>query len=384
MQLAALVSLSPLLVSLVAPSPERAAAARPAPVLVAQAAAPANTPPPSAGKPLDMTTVKVRFGFNLDRLEAEYRDQLASAAKCLKAQQGVKLTIAGHADERGTAEFNLALGERRALTVKSYLEGLGVPADRMRVVSYGEERPVVDGHDENAWTSNRRAEFTTEGTMQAGMAGCPDEGAVATTKVDEDEEARKRRLAEEEEARKRRLAEEEEARRRREEEEARRRAAADAAKAGQSTRMFPWLPIWVGPVVMALAIPPLLLTIPFVVSMAYLGWNSWSSASTCQEPLIMQNGQPTTNSGANLGNLCGTAWSAGQHPEHRTISVPAVAAGVGGVLVFAGLSLVTFAVGVGLLVAALLPASESADATAAQNAPSSAAPAPAPAPAPQQ
>lgn len=362
-------------------------AAPAAPVLLAQAqggqgqaAAPAN-----AGKPLDMTAVKVRFGFNLDRLETEYRDQLANAAKCLKSQAEVKLTIAGHADERGTAEFNLALGERRAITVKNYLESLGVPGDRMRVLSYGEERPVVDGHDEDAWTANRRVEFTTQGTMQPGLAGCPDEGAVSTTKVDEDEEARRRRLAEEEEARRRRQAEEDEARRRREEEEARRRAAAAQANKGTSSRMFPWLPIWVGPVVMALAVPPLLLTLPFVASLAYLGWNAWSAPATCQEPLIMQNGQPTTNGGANVGNLCGTAWSAAQHEEHRAISIPAVAVGVGGILVFAGVSIVTFAVGVGLLVAALLPGGESSDAAAAQAAPSAAAPAPAqPAPAPAE
>ena len=69
------------------------------------------------------------------------------------------VTIEGHCDERGSAEYNLALGERRALAAKSYLVSLGIGADRMRTVSYGKEFPFDSGHDDGAWSTNRRAHF---------------------------------------------------------------------------------------------------------------------------------------------------------------------------------------------------------------------------------
>ena len=69
------------------------------------------------------------------------------------------VTIEGHADERGTAEYNLALGERRALAARTYLVSLGLSADRLRTVSYGKEFPFDPGHDEAAWAKNRRAQF---------------------------------------------------------------------------------------------------------------------------------------------------------------------------------------------------------------------------------
>ena len=69
------------------------------------------------------------------------------------------VTIEGHADERGTAEYNLALGERRALAARNYLVSLGIPADRLRTVSYGKEFPFEPGHDETSWFQNRRAHF---------------------------------------------------------------------------------------------------------------------------------------------------------------------------------------------------------------------------------
>jgi peptidoglycan-associated lipoprotein len=346
------------LTSLLVSLPALTAVTTPAPrvKLVAQAE--------KANAPLDMAAIKVPFGFNDDQLDVKYRDQLANAARCLKGQDGLKLTVTGHADERGTSEYNLALGERRAITVKNYLEGLGVPGARMRVVSYGEERPVSDGHDEAAWTANRRVEFLTDGTMKSGVVGCPDENAGrATSSADDDEAARKRREAEEEEARKRRLAEEEEARRR----AAAAAAQANAAKAdgGATKRMFPWLPIWVGPVVMAVSIIPLLSAIPFVVSMVYLGPSVFSSPSSCTEPLVVQKDGSIAGGRSDLMHMCGTAWSAAQHDQHRMISVPAVAVGVIGTLVFAGGAIATFAVGVGLLVAALFPASESQDAAPA-------------------
>ena len=79
--------------------------------------------------------------------------QFATFAK----ENGVKgVTLEGHADERGTREYNLALGDRRAVAVKKYLAGLGVDAGNMTTVSFGKERPAVDGHDEAAWAKNRR------------------------------------------------------------------------------------------------------------------------------------------------------------------------------------------------------------------------------------
>ena len=77
----------------------------------------------------------------------------------LKKYRTWVITIEGHCDERGTAEYNLALGEKRALAAKTYLVSLGVPADRLRTVSYGKEFPFDPGHDEGAWSKNRRAHF---------------------------------------------------------------------------------------------------------------------------------------------------------------------------------------------------------------------------------
>ena len=73
------------------------------------------------------------------------------------------ITVEGHADERGTAEYNLALGERRAVAARTYLLSLGIAADRIKTVSYGKEFPFDPGHDESAWSKNRRAHFVVTG-----------------------------------------------------------------------------------------------------------------------------------------------------------------------------------------------------------------------------
>lgn len=102
--------------------------------------------------------------FDFD--QAEIRDDqvpiLQANAAWLKAHPQYRVLIEGHADERDTIEYNLALGDRRAKVVRQYLVDLGVQADRMRSISYGEERPVDTGHDEAAWSQNRRAEFILE------------------------------------------------------------------------------------------------------------------------------------------------------------------------------------------------------------------------------
>ena len=84
---------------------------------------------------------------------------LNTNAGILKKYPTWVITIEGHCDERGTAEYNLALGEKRALAAKTYLVSLGVPADRLRTVSYGKEFPFDPGHEEGAWSKNRRAHF---------------------------------------------------------------------------------------------------------------------------------------------------------------------------------------------------------------------------------
>lgn len=99
--------------------------------------------------------------FTLDSFEIEGPAQqaLTTNAEILKKYPSWVITIEGHCDERGTAEYNLALGEKRALAARTYLLSLGVPADRLRTVSYGKEFPFDPGHDESAWSKNRRAHF---------------------------------------------------------------------------------------------------------------------------------------------------------------------------------------------------------------------------------
>jgi peptidoglycan-associated lipoprotein len=99
--------------------------------------------------------------YVLDSFEVDATAQQAlnANAAILKKYPTWVITIEGHCDERGTAEYNLALGEKRALAAKTYLVSLGVPADRLRTVSYGKEFPFDPGHDEAAWLKNRRAHF---------------------------------------------------------------------------------------------------------------------------------------------------------------------------------------------------------------------------------
>lgn len=99
--------------------------------------------------------------FELDSFDVigDGQQILQANAKVLKQFPSWQITIEGHCDERGTAEYNLALGERRALAAKTYLVSLGIPADKVRTVSYGKEFPFDPGHDDGAWSRNRRAHF---------------------------------------------------------------------------------------------------------------------------------------------------------------------------------------------------------------------------------
>ena len=101
----------------------------------------------------------VHFGFNDVALDPDTRQQLNDAAECFKTQKLSKLTLEGHADERGTEEYNLQLSNRRAASVKKYLVDLGVPAAKVDTTGFGENKPVSNGHTEEAWSANRRVDF---------------------------------------------------------------------------------------------------------------------------------------------------------------------------------------------------------------------------------
>lgn len=100
---------------------------------------------------------RVFFGYDQYDLTPEARTQLDLQAKWLNQYPNVNITVEGHSDERGTREYNIALGERRANVVKDYLSSTGVSAGRVNVVSFGKERPAVVGEEPSAWAQNRRA-----------------------------------------------------------------------------------------------------------------------------------------------------------------------------------------------------------------------------------
>jgi len=108
---------------------------------------------------IDKVGDRVFFDFDKYDLKPEGRSSVEALAAWLNSFPAVTLTLEGHADERGTREYNLALGERRANAVKDYLIALGINAGRLTTISYGEERPAVPGSYEEAWAQNRRSQF---------------------------------------------------------------------------------------------------------------------------------------------------------------------------------------------------------------------------------
>lgn len=122
-----------------------------------------STPPLRAPAELEFEFAEnmknVFFEFDKYRLVPEAKSTLESNAAWLKQHTDIKVQIEGHCDERGTIEYNLALGERRSTSVRNYLMSLGVDGNRLFTISYGEERPAAMGHNEEAWSQNRRAEF---------------------------------------------------------------------------------------------------------------------------------------------------------------------------------------------------------------------------------
>ncbi|MBM3482683.1 MAG: peptidoglycan-associated lipoprotein Pal [Alphaproteobacteria bacterium] len=100
---------------------------------------------------------RVYFDFDSSVLSPEARQTLEGQAEWLKKYADVRFSVEGHCDERGTREYNLALGERRAAAAKNYLVALGIDGSRLDTISYGKERPYALGHDDSAWSQNRRA-----------------------------------------------------------------------------------------------------------------------------------------------------------------------------------------------------------------------------------
>jgi peptidoglycan-associated lipoprotein len=102
-----------------------------------------------------------RIHFDLDKsnIKAEYEPVLKANAAWMQANSGSKVTVEGHCDERGSVEYNIALGDRRANSAKSYMTKLGIPDNRLSTISYGKERPLCTEHNEGCWWQNRRDEF---------------------------------------------------------------------------------------------------------------------------------------------------------------------------------------------------------------------------------
>jgi peptidoglycan-associated lipoprotein len=142
------------------------AEAAPPPAPPVEAPAPAPTPPPTTpsepeqpAKTVQDQLADVFYDYDSAEISSAAQTTLDADAKVLTDNAGTSITIEGHCDERGTVEYNLALGDRRAQAAKDYLVRFGIDAGRIATISYGEERPFATGSDESAWAQNRRAHF---------------------------------------------------------------------------------------------------------------------------------------------------------------------------------------------------------------------------------
>jgi len=124
-------------------------------VTVNQPAPPPPTPTRDLGREFTENVHTVYFDFNKADIRADQRDGLAHSAEFLKQNPEIKLTIEGNCDSRGSTEYNLVLGDRRASAVKNYLVQLGISADRINTVSYGKEKPICQEENESCWQQNR-------------------------------------------------------------------------------------------------------------------------------------------------------------------------------------------------------------------------------------
>lgn len=138
-----------------APAPAETAAAAPAPEATAAAA-------PVAEEAAMPTETSVHFPFDVDTVQAEDRATVQAHGKYLSENRDSKVRLEGNADERGSSEYNLALGQRRANNVKKLLILSGAKESQVTTVSYGEEKPRATGHDEASWAENRRVDFVAK------------------------------------------------------------------------------------------------------------------------------------------------------------------------------------------------------------------------------
>jgi peptidoglycan-associated lipoprotein len=139
------------------PAPPADTQARPAPGVPGAPGAPGAQAIPES--PLK----DVFFDYDKSNIREDQKAALNENIGWLKANSKAKVTLEGHCDERGTAEYNLGLGDRRAKAAKDYLVAAGIAPDRVATISYGKERPFVLGHDESAWKWNRRSHFVVTG-----------------------------------------------------------------------------------------------------------------------------------------------------------------------------------------------------------------------------
>lgn len=121
--------------------------------------APLNFDPSGSDAGVAVGLKTVHFGYDKSSLDEEAKKEIAANADWMKKNPGARVQIEGHCDARGTIEYNVALGERRANTVKAYMVSLGVNSDRLSTISYGKEKPLVVGDTEEAYGKNRRANF---------------------------------------------------------------------------------------------------------------------------------------------------------------------------------------------------------------------------------
>lgn len=127
-----------------------------------------ETPPPPPAAPEEkapeekLALQDAFFDFDDFSLRSDAKAALDADGKFLEKSSGVKVVIEGHCDERGSVEYNLALGEKRARAAKDYLVSFGISTGRITTISYGKERPFDTGHDESAWSKNRRAHFVSK------------------------------------------------------------------------------------------------------------------------------------------------------------------------------------------------------------------------------
>jgi len=124
-----------------------------------------QTPPPPSGNTdggEGLSLEDAFFDFDDFNLRSDAKSALETDGKYLQKNSGARIVIEGHCDERGSVEYNLALGEKRARAAKDYLVSYGIPGNRLTTISYGKERPFDQGHDENAWAKNRRAHVVSK------------------------------------------------------------------------------------------------------------------------------------------------------------------------------------------------------------------------------